>query len=390
LRFYSVQCNAWKVLGNQTKERGEEMKYETREKILLDEDASRIKTIPEKLKKQLVKLTKIVHLVDSSLLFEPNMTPVHEGDIFVIQVQKDRYIYGKVLTTDVRLVVEPNHPKPTCVVLIYRYCGSVVAISQFILNFDRLLLRPTLTTDALFHSGYAKIIGNIPISNIEKNLDLGFFSGYVDTVVDFDPDQYAELIQKADLAIVKEYLLNAKQVNKSITYVDLNNQILNRIPKYCGYLETKGMDIAFEIAQELILDPTITGQKYELPEPAKTNSNKAFRPTNKVLEIEAIASEMIAFHSSFDHASKSITKAIKAFLKESYRFYDEATMSADERSYLAAVKTYVLAINAINESVDHELIETEEREQIYSFIELVSKRKGYAFEYDITEADREW
>ncbi|KAB8172515.1 hypothetical protein FKV24_014610 [Lysobacter maris] len=62
----------------------------------------------------------------------------------------------------------------------------------------------------------------------------------------------------------------------------------------------------------------------------------------------------------------------------------------DSDAVMAAVKEAVLAFNALNESCDHGLIETDQRELICELIIQAAAASGVGAGEDITEPWREW
>lgn len=110
----------------------------------------------------------------------------------------------------------------------------------------------------------------------------------------------------------------------------------------------------------------------------------------KVLEIDRIVENMIAFQSMAGSFDETMKKHIDHFSEFAYAFYTSAMKSISQEDYLRIVKDFVIELNQLNELTDYALIETDEREQIYLLIDYVSKKRGYIFEYDITEDVREW
>jgi hypothetical protein len=72
-------------------------------------------------------------------------------------------------------------------------------------------------------------------------------------------------------------------------------------------------------------------------------------------------------------------------------FLDEIAKTDSRESGILMVKKTVLAINALNENCEFELVETEQREQIAEIIILAGHLKGYNhINEDTTEEWREW
>lgn len=68
------------------------------------------------------------------------------------------------------------------------------------------------------------------------------------------------------------------------------------------------------------------------------------------------------------------------------------TANADPQAIMNAVKTAVLDLNTLNESCEHCLIETEQREQLYELISMAAGDTGLEIDeaQDLTEEWREW
>ena len=72
-------------------------------------------------------------------------------------------------------------------------------------------------------------------------------------------------------------------------------------------------------------------------------------------------------------------------------FLDELSKSDSKENGMKLVENVVLGLNDLNEKCEHELIETDQREQIADIIILAGHLKGYnERNEDITEDWREW
>lgn len=72
-------------------------------------------------------------------------------------------------------------------------------------------------------------------------------------------------------------------------------------------------------------------------------------------------------------------------------FLDEISKSVSKENGMISVKKVVLGLNDLNEKCEHELIETDQREQIADIIILAGHLKGYNDRNeDTTEDWREW
>jgi len=110
----------------------------------------------------------------------------------------------------------------------------------------------------------------------------------------------------------------------------------------------------------------------------------------KVKEIESIVKNMIFFQRMANQYNETMKNHIDCFSVLAYQFSENSMKSVNKEDYLSLVKDFVIELNILNEKAEYALIETDEREQIYLFIENISKKLGYVFDYDITEDEREW
>lgn len=109
-----------------------------------------------------------------------------------------------------------------------------------------------------------------------------------------------------------------------------------------------------------------------------------------IVEIDQIIASIVDYQKLADQLGKKTKKVIKQLTDELYAFDSSASKVKSEADYLNLVKDLVISMNKINEKANYGLIETMEREDIYTYIESVSTRLGFSFDYDITEAYREW
>lgn len=128
----------------------------------------------------------------------------------------------------------------------------------------------------------------------------------------------------------------------------------------------------------------LANNKYRLTKKRKVLSMK------NVAEIDQIIASIVEYQQSAEQLDKQMKKHIQKLSDALYDFDSKASKSKSESEYLECVKEVVISLNKINEDSDFALIETVEREDIYTYIEFVSTRQGYSFDYDITEAYREW
>lgn len=102
---------------------------------------------------------------------------VNVGDIFLVSNKDGLYFYGKVLQR-----VNTKHPKyhwsENCfVAFIFKCTTKEKNLYNYSPNYSDYVCGPELLDSSYWEKGYLEIIGNIPLTNEEKNLDIGFFDG---------------------------------------------------------------------------------------------------------------------------------------------------------------------------------------------------------------------
>lgn len=214
------------------------------EDYFISELFKRYKQLPEETKKKLDKLSRKIHLLDYNLFFDKYEDKVQDGDIFVIQIIKGKFLYGRVLSTNAKIIDEETKIQAESVILLYKQFTTELKMPSKKLMMDDLLLRPQLAINYLFSSGFAKIIGNIPLSDQERNIDIGFLNRFRETIIDKD---------------------NNIKVEDHIALYNIYGDIIVHKPKYISTTKVQGLGIIHDIARELIIDSNILGEEYIIP-----------------------------------------------------------------------------------------------------------------------------
>lgn len=98
------------------------------------------------------------------------------GDVFVVQPIEGVYYYGKVIISKYRSEYEMYNEMP--LIYIYDEFSTKIKMPQ---SLEKILIAPLITNYGPWTHGYFQTVGNIPVSEEEKNLDCGFFSfSYMD------------------------------------------------------------------------------------------------------------------------------------------------------------------------------------------------------------------
>lgn len=91
------------------------------------------------------------------------------GDVFVLSFFEGKYLYGKVLETLNECDVECQ------VVAIFKEESLDKDIKNFHPDYNNLIISPDIVFTGYWTKGLFQTIGNIPLTEEEKNLDYGFF-----------------------------------------------------------------------------------------------------------------------------------------------------------------------------------------------------------------------
>lgn len=91
------------------------------------------------------------------------------GDVFVVQPIDGVYYYGKVIYEKTYSIYEMFNDFP--LIYIYDHTTNKLCMPQ---KLDKILIAPLLTNYTPQSRGYFYTIGNIPVTDAEKQLDCGF------------------------------------------------------------------------------------------------------------------------------------------------------------------------------------------------------------------------
>lgn len=123
------------------------------------------------------------------------MKKPQEGDVFVLQPISGRFYFGKVIETDVK----SKDSFINGMMLIYIYqCYSFDQVIPQDIESNELLIAPMVVNYQPWRKGYFETIGNVGVSQKERNMEFAFW-----------------------------HVLKKK-------YVDINGQVIENKPKYCG------------------------------------------------------------------------------------------------------------------------------------------------------------
>lgn len=105
-----------------------------------------------------------------------------EGDVFLVSPRDNIYFYGKVIRSN---ICNPysNWTNGQNVIVIFKCKTDVISMEKYNPNYDDLLVRPTVVTKQYWSNGSFLNIDNIPLTDLEKNLDYGFYDAIDDCFV---------------------------------------------------------------------------------------------------------------------------------------------------------------------------------------------------------------
>lgn len=185
-------------------------KWEERKKLLTD-DQIRIITAPIGRKENLLVLKR-------------SRREVKDGDIFVLSPIEGTYFYGKVLMANIKNPMYNGYH----VIFIFRNKSDSKDINNYIADYDNILCGPVIVEGGYWRLGYFETIGNIPLTEEEKNLDYGF--------------------------------LKMDHQNRWGVFKNANDEILDHFPKFYDlYGVATHIAIYWEIKREAIIDPNLLG-----------------------------------------------------------------------------------------------------------------------------------
>lgn len=151
--------------------------------------------------------------------------PVMDGDIFVCTINDEVYYYGKVIEANLKHAsdewIDGCH-----VVCIFREKTVTKDLKEYYGNYNNLLVEPSIVTIDYWRKGWFETIGNIPLTQKDKNLDYGFW--------------------------------DADFIGKGGAFKKADGKVLNHKPKYFNsYGVTSLQGIYMDLRMETILDPSL-------------------------------------------------------------------------------------------------------------------------------------
>jgi hypothetical protein len=150
------------------------------EDILAREWRERLAKLPERTQRLLEEYKKNPDHSGELIPVKRGRPRLSPGDVFVVQPREGLYFYGRVLNTDVSVRFRGG-PRVmwtgVFVICIYRCSTTRLTLDDFKPSYDDLLVAPSLVIKQGFTLGYFYKLGNVPLSEEEREeLDYGFFN----------------------------------------------------------------------------------------------------------------------------------------------------------------------------------------------------------------------
>ena len=152
---------------------------EKKKNIIAENWEKRIGSLPQDIRIQLEELKETRQPQYEFIPIKTSRNTINKGDIFVIQPKKDIYFLGQVLNTDVSRVSLWNNQnyvwRNAIVICIFKNKIKELNLPNINLNYEELLIAPSIIIKEAWDLGCFYTIGNIPLTKEEQKLDYGFF-----------------------------------------------------------------------------------------------------------------------------------------------------------------------------------------------------------------------
>lgn len=136
-----------------------------------------------------------------------------EGDVFVLQPTRDIFYFGKVIQTNLKSV--DSFINGMTLIYIYKYCSDNKVIPHD-LEHKGFLIAPIIVNNQPWKKGYFETIGNVEVSEIEKNLDLAFWNVLKEEYVDINGKKIKCIPQYCSIYGLGSYGIVGKEVQNAI------------------------------------------------------------------------------------------------------------------------------------------------------------------------------
>lgn len=108
-------------------------------------------------------------------MIKKTKTDLLEGDVFVLSPRENIFFYGKVLKVNINHIEQDTFVHGKNVVFIFNNKTTKPTIDDFKPDYSQLLIRPAIVDASYWKKGLFYTVGNVGISDYEKNLNYGFY-----------------------------------------------------------------------------------------------------------------------------------------------------------------------------------------------------------------------
>ncbi len=108
------------------------------------------------------------------IIKKSKVAPV-DGDIFVLSPREGIYFYGKVINAKINNLEKDTFIHRKILVFIFNRQTKELNTDNFKAEYNNLLISPEIVDASYWRKGLFYTVGNEPITEIERNLDYGFY-----------------------------------------------------------------------------------------------------------------------------------------------------------------------------------------------------------------------
>lgn len=135
----------------------------------------RYSEMPEDVKKKLETLEQLKPKDYQLRLIKKTKPELHDGDVFVLSPRENVFFYGKVLRTNINHIEKDTFVHGKNVVFIFNNKTTKPTLDDFTPDYSNLLIRPSIVDNSYWNKGLFFNVGNLKVSDIEKELNYGFY-----------------------------------------------------------------------------------------------------------------------------------------------------------------------------------------------------------------------
>lgn len=98
-----------------------------------------------------------------------------DGDVFILSPQENVFFYGKVLKSNIKHIGNDTFIDGKNLIFIFKSKTQEPNLSNYKPNYDNLLIQPAIVDRSYWTRGFFYTISNEPSNEFEKSLDYGFY-----------------------------------------------------------------------------------------------------------------------------------------------------------------------------------------------------------------------